>query len=49
MRPHFDKSNRNRRASLDWVTENSGDLGTKVREAAMKAFVAHEVAQKAKS
>jgi limonene 1,2-monooxygenase len=49
VRPHFDRANRNRSASLDWVTENSGDLGTKVREAAMKAFVAHEVAQKSKS
>ncbi|MEI9985314.1 MAG: hypothetical protein WDN69_20235 [Aliidongia sp.] len=46
VRPHFDKANVNRRASLDWVTENGGELSTKVREAAMKAFAAHETAKK---
>ena len=49
VRPHFTGANVNRRASLDWVTDNGGELSTKVRDAAMKAFVAHEVAQKAKA
>ena len=49
VRPHIDKMNVNRRASLDWVTEHGGELGTKIKDAAMKAFVAHEVAQKAKA
>jgi limonene 1,2-monooxygenase len=49
VRPHFSKANVNRRASLDWVTEHGSDLGTKVREAAMKAFAQHEAANLAKA
>jgi limonene 1,2-monooxygenase len=49
VRPHFTRANANRRSSLDWVTENGHVLGTKVREAAMKAFGQHEAAQRAKA
>ena len=49
VRPHFSNANVNRRESLDWVTEHGGELGTKVREAAMKAFAQHEVASQAKA
>jgi limonene 1,2-monooxygenase len=49
VRPHFEKSNVNRRISLDWVTEHGGELGTKAQAAAMKAFAAHETAEKAKA
>jgi limonene 1,2-monooxygenase len=47
VRPHFSRANTNRRTSLDWVTEHGGELGTKVREAAMQAFAKHEAAQAA--
>jgi len=46
VRPHFTGANVNRRDSLEWVTEHGGELGTKIRDAAMKAFAAHEVAKK---
>lgn len=49
MRPHFSRANANRRTSLDWVTDHGGELGTKVREAAMKAFAQHEAASRAKA
>jgi limonene 1,2-monooxygenase len=49
VRPHFSRANTNRRTSLDWVTEHGGELGTKVREAAMQAFAKHEAAQLTKA
>jgi limonene 1,2-monooxygenase len=46
VRPHFATSNHNRRASSDWVAANSGAFGSKAREAMMKAFIMHDMAEK---